>query len=74
MELQIPPELEAKLSRLAQHNGRSVSDFAIDLLTNSLEYDEWFRAEVEKGRRSAREEPLSTHEEVASRIRSRYSE
>ena len=32
-------------------------------------YDEWFMAEVEKGIKSAREEPLVEHEEVVGQIR-----
>jgi len=31
-------------------------------------YNEWFMTEVEKGIKSAREEPLVEHEEVASQI------
>ena len=33
-------------------------------------YDAWFVAEVEKGIKSAREEPLVDHEDVARQIRS----
>ena len=32
-------------------------------------YDEWFMAEVAKGIKSAREEPLVEHEEVVGQIR-----
>ena len=33
-------------------------------------YDAWFAAEVEKGIKSAREEPLVDHEDVVRQIRS----
>ena len=33
-------------------------------------YDEWFAAEVERGIKSAREEPLVDHEDVVRQIRS----
>ena len=55
MNLQVPPELEAKLTRLATETGRSVDQVALDLLASSIDHDEWFRVEVEKGRASARE-------------------
>jgi predicted transcriptional regulator len=57
MDLQLLPELEARLSRLAAQSGRTVDQLALDLLANSVEHDEWFRSEVEKGRLSAREGP-----------------
>jgi predicted transcriptional regulator len=72
MNLEVPPELEAKLSRLAADTGRTVDQVAIDLLANSFDHDEWFRREVEKGRASAREGRLLDHDEVASRIDRRY--
>jgi hypothetical protein len=44
----------------------------LDLLTNSVEHDEWFRHEVEKGRISAREGRLLDRDELVSRIDKRY--
>jgi predicted transcriptional regulator len=72
MNLQVPPELEAKLTRLAAETGRSVDQVALDRLASSVDHDEWFRREVEKGRLSAREGRLLDHDEVASRIERRY--
>jgi len=72
MNLQVPPELEAKLTRLASETGRTVDQVALDLLTTSIDHDEWFRREVEKGRTSAREGRLLDHDEVASRMDQRY--
>jgi predicted transcriptional regulator len=72
MNVQIPPELEAKLARMAVESGRTASEVALDLLTSSVDYDEWFRAEVEKGRTSAREGRLIEHDEVAARMDRRY--
>lgn len=68
MNLEVPPELEAKLTRLAQGTGRTVDQFALDLLASSVNHDEWFRREVEKGRLSAREGRLLHQDEVASRV------
>jgi predicted transcriptional regulator len=72
MNLQVPPELEAKLTRLAAETGRTVDQVALDLLSSSVDHDEWFRQEVEKGRVAAREGRLIDHDEVASRIERRY--
>ena len=72
MNLQVPPELEAKLTRLAAETGRSVDQVALELLASSVDHDEWFRREVEKGRVSAREGQLLDHDEVASRMDARY--
>ena len=72
MDLRVPPELEAKLNRLAAETGRNAGQVALDLLAISVDHDDWFRREVEKGRLSAREGRLLDHDEVASRIDQRY--
>lgn len=72
MNLQVPPELEAKLTRLATKTDRTIDQVALDLLANSLDHDEWFRADVEKGRVAAREGKLLEHEDVAARMDRRY--
>lgn len=72
MTLRIPPELEAKLARLAAQTGRAVDQVALDLLASSVDHDEWFRRAVEKSRTSAREGRLLDHDEVAARMNQRY--
>ena len=72
MNLQVPPELEAKLTRLAAETGRTVDQVALDLLASSVDHDEWFRQEVEKGRVAVREGRLIDHDEVATRMDRRY--
>lgn len=72
MDLHVPPELEARLSRLAAESGRNVDQVALDLLTSSVDHDEWFRAEVERGRASARKGQLLDHDAVMARIGQRY--
>jgi predicted transcriptional regulator len=68
MNLQVPPELEAKLTRLAAETGRTADQVALDLLASSVDHDEWFRAEVEKGRTAARDGRLIEHDDVAARL------
>jgi predicted transcriptional regulator len=72
MNLQVPPELEAKLTRLATETGRTADQVALDLLASSIDHDEWFRSEVEKGRASAREGRMLEHDDVAARMDQRY--
>lgn len=72
MNLQVPPELEAKLARLAAETGRTAEQVALDLLTSSMDHDEWFRAEVENGSAAAREGRLFEHDDVAARMDQRY--
>ena len=72
MNLQVPPELEAKLTRLATETGRTVDQVALDLLASSIDHDEWFRSEVEKGRAAAREGRMLEHDDVAARMDRRY--
>jgi predicted transcriptional regulator len=72
MNLQVPPELEAKLTRLAAETGRTADQVALDLLAASIDHDDWFRSEVEKGRASAREGRLLEHDDVAARMDRRY--
>jgi predicted transcriptional regulator len=68
MDLRVPPELEAKLSRLAVESSRDIDQVALDLLTSAVDHDEWFRHEVERGRISAREGRFLEHAAVATRI------
>ena len=72
MTLQVPPELEAKLTRLAAGTGRTFDQVALELLASSVDHDDWFRAEVEKGRAAVREDRLLEHDEVVARIEQRY--
>ena len=73
MDLHVPPGLEAKLSRLALESDRDIDQVALDLLTSSVDHDEWFRHEVERGRSSAREGRLIEHDAVASRVSQRHT-
>src|SRR5437899_6136685 len=69
MDLRVPPELEAKLQRLAANSGRDAEQVAIDLLSTSVEHDDWFRREVEKGRASARAGRLLDRDDLLARDR-----
>ena len=72
MNLQVPPELEAKLTRLPAATGRTVDEVALDQFASSMDHDEWFRTEVERGRIAAREGRLLEHDDVVTRMDRRY--
>ena len=72
MNLQVPPELEAKLTRLAAETGRTADQVALDLLASSIDHDEWFRSEVEEGRASAREGRMLDHDDVVLRVKPKF--
>ena len=72
MNFDLPPALAAQLTRLAAESGRTVDQVALDLLASSVEHNEWFRSEVEKGIASANEGRLIEHHEVALRMERRY--
>jgi predicted transcriptional regulator len=57
---------------LAADTGRTADQVALELLASSVDHEEWFRAEVEKGRTAAREGMLIEHEDVAARMDRRY--
>ena len=66
MNLHLPPELAARLNRLAAETGRNVDQVALDLLTRYVDHDEWLRDEVERGCASARD-GLLIDQDVVSR-------
>jgi predicted transcriptional regulator len=72
MNLNVPADLEARLNRLAAAVGRGAEEGALDLLTRSVEHDEWFRREVDRGRRSAEAVRLLTSDQVTARIHKRF--
>jgi predicted transcriptional regulator len=53
-------------------DSRTADQVALDLLANSVNHDEWFRSEVEKGRAAAREGSLIDHDDVAALMDRRY--
>lgn len=68
MEVRISPELEQKLARLAQQQGRDAESLVQEAVERLVGYDEWFVDEVKKGlAETDRGESLSD-EEVTSRI------
>lgn len=72
MELRVPSDLEAKLNRLASLSGKTPEKVALELLSESLEYNIWFAQEVAKGQADARAGRLIDHDEVVTRFNARH--
>lgn len=64
----------AVLESEAAREDRSVEDVVAGLIQRQVEYDAWFRAEVQKGIDSADRGELISHEEVVARSRRRRAE
>ena len=49
MEIPLKPEFETKLKRIASETGCAAAQVVEDLIRKHLDYEEWFRSEVQKG-------------------------
>ena len=49
MDVPLNPDLQAKLIRLAAHQGRASEVLVVEAVERLVNYDEWFLREVEKG-------------------------
>jgi RHH-type transcriptional regulator, rel operon repressor / antitoxin RelB len=72
MEVNIGPELEAKLARLATEQGRDTQALVQEAIEKFVDYDEWFLREVENGLAAADRGELIDHEDVGKLINLRY--
>lgn len=68
MEVNLHPDLQARLAQLAARQGRDTEALAREAIERLVDYDEWFIAEVEKGLAAADRGELLTHEEVGQRL------
>ncbi|HVM94505.1 MAG TPA: hypothetical protein VMT67_16910 [Terriglobales bacterium] len=72
MEVQLTPDLEAKLARLASESGRDKQLLAREAIERLVDHDEWFVAEVDKGLAAAERGELIEHDEIRKLIDRRY--
>jgi len=72
MEVTLTPDLEAKLTRLANEQGRKVEALVLEAAERMVDYDEWFIGEVEKGLAAADRGEFIEHEDIGKLIHSRY--
>jgi predicted transcriptional regulator len=72
MEVNLSPDLRAKLSRLAAERGSDAQSLVQEAIERLVDYDEWFVREVEKGLAAADHGELLEHEDVGKLIKARY--
>jgi predicted transcriptional regulator len=72
MEVNLNPDLQAKLARLAADRGSDAGTLVQEAIERFVDYDEWFLREVEKGMAAADRDELIDHEDVGRLIVSRY--
>lgn len=72
MEIQFPPELEARIQQMAADSGSGPDQVVVELVSAQIstraEYDSWFRREVEKGIASLDRGEFFEHAEVGRRM------
>jgi len=72
MEVRLKPDLEAKLSRLANEQGRDRESLVVEAVERMVDYDAWFVQEVEKGLAAADRGEFVEHDEIRKLIDRRY--
>jgi predicted transcriptional regulator len=68
MQVNIPPELQAKLDRIAEQQGRDAESLVKEAVVRLVGYDEWFIRQVEKGLAQVERGEVFEHEEVAAKL------
>jgi predicted transcriptional regulator len=72
MEVNLNPDLQARLARLAADRGSDADTLVQEAIERLVDYDEWFLQEVRKGLAAADRGELIDHDEVGKLIDSRY--
>ena len=74
MEVNLSPELETKLARLASQRGIDAQALARTAIESFVDYDDWFIREVEKGLAQIDRGEVLTHEAVGARLEKHLAE
>jgi predicted transcriptional regulator len=68
MEVNLSPELQAKLANIAAENNSGAEEYVRQLVEHYLDHDAWFRQKVKAGLRHLDQGEFVTHEEIGARI------
>src|ERR1039458_5009699 len=68
MQVNLPPELQAKLDRIAAQQGREPESLVNEAVERLVTYDEWFIRQVEKGLAQVERGEVFEHEEVVAKM------
>jgi predicted transcriptional regulator len=72
MEVNLNPELQGKLVRVASENNCGVEEYVQQLVEHYLDHDEWFRQQVKKGLDQLDRGEFVSHEEVGTRLKQMF--
>jgi predicted transcriptional regulator len=72
MDVPLNPDLQAKLRRLAEQQGRASTALIVEAVERLVNYDEWFLRELDKGLAAADSGRLVDHSDVRKMIDERY--
>jgi predicted transcriptional regulator len=68
MQVNLPPELQAKLDRIAAQQGREPESLVNEAVERLVGYDEWFIRQVEIGLAQVERGEVLQHEEVVAKV------
>ncbi len=68
MEVNLPRDLESKLTLAAGRRGVPAETLAREAIERAVDYDEWFIREVEKGLAQIDAGQVLTHDAVGTRL------
>ena len=74
MEVTLPSDVQAKLTRMAHERGTDAEALAREAIERLVDYDDWFMREVEKGLAQIERGEILSHEEVGARLEKRLTE
>ena len=72
MEVNLNPDLQARLTRLAADRGSDAGTLVREAVERLVDRDEWFLREVREGVAAADRGELIDHEDIGKLIDSRY--
>jgi predicted transcriptional regulator len=68
MQVNLPPELQAKLDRIAAQQGREPESLVNEAVERLVGYDDWFIREVEKGLAQVERGEVLEHQQVVTKV------
>jgi predicted transcriptional regulator len=68
VQVNLPPELQAKLDRIAAQQGREPESLVNEAVERLVSYDEWFIRQVEKGLAQVERGEVFEHEAVVAKV------
>ncbi len=68
MEIQLYPDLEAKLTILAERQGRDRAGLVVEAVERLVDFDAWFLSEIDKGLAQIESGETLSHEEVGVQL------